>query len=131
MVSKSKFQLLQIFFVIQLLQACMFNRPENLHMISAEQLQTTMAKQDIFLVDVHIPEQKHIKGTDQFIPFHKINNYKDKLPSDKRAPIYLYCESGPMGNYAAKALFKLGYSNIYNLEGGIKAWHRFQSDSEK
>jgi rhodanese-related sulfurtransferase len=101
---------------------CMFQRPEYLNMITATELNRLMQQNDIFLVDVHIPEQRHIKGTDVFVPFNEIEQYQDKFPKDKNTAIYLYCEAGPMGNAAAKSLHDLGYRNLFNLEGGAKAW---------
>ncbi len=105
-----------------LISACMFIKPDELKMITPLELHQLMQKKDIFLVDVHIPEQAHIKGTDLFIPFHKIKENLDKFPKDKQTPIYLYCESAPMANAAARTLFKLGFTEIYNLEGGTDAW---------
>ena len=102
--------------------SCMFMKPEALNIIPSHDLHQLMEKEDVFLVDVHIPEQDHIIGTDLFVPFHKIEENLNKFPKDKETPIYLYCESGPMGNYAARTLLKAGYLNIYNLEGGTHAW---------
>jgi rhodanese-related sulfurtransferase len=104
------------------LSSCMFLQPDYVQMISPTDLNKIMKNQDIFLVDVHIPEQQHIKGTDAFIPFNDIQEHQNKLPSDKNTPIYLYCEGGPMGNAAARSLHELGYNNLINLEGGANAW---------
>lgn len=104
------------------LLSCMFLEHENLKIISPHELHQLMNEEDIFLADVHIPEQRHIKGTDVFVSFHKVEEYIDKFPEKKETPIYLYCKSGPMGNAAARALFKLGYTNVYNLEGGLDKW---------
>ena len=101
---------------------CNFQQTDNLKMISATELNQIMQNKDIFLVDVHTPEQQHIKGTDLVIPYNEIAKYQDKLPKDKNTAIYLYCEGGPMGNTAAKSLYELGYRNLTNLEGGTKAW---------
>jgi rhodanese-related sulfurtransferase len=103
---------------------CMFGKPDYLKMITATELNRIMQNEDIFLVDVHTPEQQHIKGTDLFIPYNEIEKYQDRLPKDKNTAIYLYCEGGPMGNAAAKSLHELGYSNLFNLEGGAKAWRK-------
>lgn len=108
--------------LIFILSGCMFQKPDYLKTITAAELNQLMQNQDIFLVDVHTPEQRHIKGTDVFIPYNKVGQYQDKLPKDKNTPIYLYCESGPMGNAAAGSLHELGYDNLTNLEGGAKAW---------
>ncbi len=105
-----------------LIPACLFAQPDKLTMLTPDELHQIMQKQDVFLVDVHVPEQRHIKGTDLFVPFHKIKENLDKFPKDKRTPIYLYCQGGPMGNTAAKTLFEAGYKKIYNLQGGQDAW---------
>ena len=104
------------------LTSCGFSKPENLKMISPQELHATMQQKDILLVDVHIPEQNHIKNTDYYVPFYRVTKHTDKFPQDKSAPIYLYCKTGPMANYAARTLFEMGYTNIYNLDGGVEAW---------
>lgn len=110
--------------LIFMLTGCQFQKPENLQMLTPAELQKAMQQEDIFLVDVHTPEQRHIKGTDLLIPYNEIENHKGKLPEDKATPIYLYCEGGPMGNAAAKTLYEMGYKNLYNLEGGAIAWRK-------
>ncbi|AMK79109.1 MULTISPECIES: rhodanese-like domain-containing protein [Methylomonas] len=104
------------------LSGCAYQAPDYLQVIAAPELNQLMQNQDIFLVDVHTPEQRHIKGTDVFIPYNNVEQHLDKLPKDKNTPIYLYCEGGPMGNAAAKTLHALGYTHLSNLDGGTKAW---------
>jgi rhodanese-related sulfurtransferase len=115
---------------IFIVTGCMFQKPDFLQMITATELNQIMQNKHILLVDVHVPEQQHIKGTDLFIPFNEIETYKDKFPKDKNTAIYLYCEGGPMGNAAARSLYKLGYRNLFNLEGGTKAWRKAGFDFE-
>jgi len=121
------FHLIAFIFIVT---GCMSQKPDYPKVITATELNQIMQNEDIFLVDVHTPEQQHIKGTDLFIPYNKIETYKDKLPQDKNTPIYLYCEGGPMGNAAAKSLYELGYRNLFNLEGGAKAWRNAGLDFE-
>ena len=102
--------------------ACSFQKPNYLTMISPAELNKVMQTQDVFLVDVHIPEQRHIKGTDLFLAFNEVDQHSDKFPADKNTAIYLYCAGGPMGNAAARTLNDLGYKNLINLEGGAHAW---------
>jgi rhodanese-related sulfurtransferase len=117
-------KLYSIIAVIFLITGCMFQKPDYLKVITATELNQILQLEDIFLVDVHTPEQRHIKGTDLFIPYNEIEKYQDKLPEDKNTGIYLYCEEGLMGNAAAGSLYELGYRNLYNLEGGAKAWRK-------
>jgi len=103
---------------------CMFQQPDYLTIISSTELNEIIQNEDVFLVDVHIPKQQHIKGTDLFVPYNEIEKYKDKFPKDKSTAIYLYCEGGPMGNAAARSLHDLGYTKLINLLGGASAWRK-------
>lgn len=118
-----------IAFII-LVSGCTFQKPDYLKVITPAELNRIMQQQDIFLVDVHTPKQRHIKGTDLFIPYDEVEKHKDQLPKDKNTAIYLYCEGGPMGNAAARSLYKLGYHDLTNLEGGAKAWRKAGLDFE-
>ena len=109
---------------IFIVTSCAFLKPDYVQSISPTELKAVMQNEDIFLVDVHTPQQQHIKGTDLFVPYNAIEKNKDKFPADKNAAIYLYCEGGPMGNAAARSLHDLGYSKIFNLDGGANAWHK-------
>lgn len=41
---------------------------------------------------------------------------------DKDTVIILYCASGMRSSNAAETLFDLGYTNVYNLDGGLINW---------
>ena len=91
-------------------------------MISVEDLNARMGEGDLFLVNVHIPLEGNIPGTDEVVPYNAVEDYLDRLPADKDQAIYLYCRSGSMGHTAAQTLADLGYTQVYNLEGGYIAW---------
>ncbi|HCR81488.1 MAG: Rhodanese domain protein [Candidatus Pacebacteria bacterium GW2011_GWB1_47_8] len=77
---------------------------------------------DVFVLDVHIPEQTHLPNTDAFIPYNELTENLDQLPTDKNTPIAVYCRSGSMSQEASQTLAQLGYTNIYDLVGGINAY---------
>lgn len=77
---------------------------------------------DVMLINVHIPYAGEIPGTDAFVPFDQIKEYSYKLPREKSAKVIVYCRSGHMSKLASKVLTKMGYSNVYDVPGGMNAW---------
>lgn len=90
--------------------------------ISAQELSETLASRDVFLLDVHVPEQDHIIGTDEFIDYTEIAANESKLPTNKDTEIVVYCRSGSMSKISSEALVELGYTNVKNLDGGVNSW---------
>lgn len=90
--------------------------------VSPTELKAMLTTKDFFLLDVHIPEQNHIPGTDAFIDFRKIRQNTHKLPTDKNAKIVVYCLGGGMSRKAAFDLIELGYTQVYDLLGGTRAF---------
>lgn len=46
---------------------------------------------------------------------------------DKEKPVMIYCKSGSRSARAAIAMKALGFSTIYELEGGYMAWQAAQN----
>ncbi len=56
------------------------------------------------------------------IPLSDFFKNLDKLPQDKAATIVIYCGSGHRGAMAMMGLRLLGYTNVFNLGGGLNGW---------
>lgn len=89
--------------------------------LTSQELSDMLRKKDFSLIDVHIPEQVHIPGTDYMIPYNDIDTLVSALP-DKNAKVVLYCRSGSMSKIAAEALAEKGYVNVFNLTNGMNEW---------
>jgi len=94
-------------------------------------LQAMLANEDFTFVNVHIPFEGDIAGTDVSIPYDVIDQHLDQLPADKDAKIVLYCRSGRMSAIAAETLVGLGYTDVWDVKGGMVAWEKAGLPLEK
>lgn len=89
--------------------------------LDPDQFAAEMGKEEPRLINVHIPYEGELEGTDAFVPFDRVVG-DPALPADKASEVLLYCKSGRMSETAGEALKQAGYTNVAHLEGGMQAW---------
>lgn len=93
-------------------------------LLVAEAKKLMAERKDLLLVDVRAPQefaQGSIAGS-QNIPFIDLMEGRHSLPKDK--PLLLICSIGGRSFAAVQLLQEKGYTQVYNLDGGIQAWRR-------
>lgn len=83
---------------------------------------------DYAIVDVRElweqPRPEALEGMD--IPLPRLLLQAERIPRDR--PVLMVCAKGIRSRIAVEQLQeKLGYTNVYNLTGGIKAWTAYQT----
>lgn len=79
---------------------------------------------DVQLVDVRTPEEfesGHIEKSKN-LNIYDSQFEKEISKLDKSQPVFVYCRSGGRSSNAASKLMELGFTEIYDLQGGITSW---------
>jgi rhodanese-related sulfurtransferase len=92
--------------------------------IAPEQLTLMLKDKDFPLVNVHIPYEGELPETDMFVPYNEVEQNISLFPEDRGAKMVLYCRSGSMSAIAVRTLVKSGYTNVWNLDGGMIEWEK-------
>lgn len=79
---------------------------------------------DTQVVDVREEwERKKVKLPDSIhLPLGQISQALDLLKTDK--PVVTYCKTGRRSRNAAEILQKMGFKEVYTIEGGILAYRK-------
>jgi len=100
-------------------------------LISPNELHTKLG--DIQLIDVRTPREfkgGHLKGA-KMINYYDKDFFDQMSTLDKDKELYIYCRSGNRSGKAAKKLKAMGFTKIYDLQGGILNWNRNKLETVK
>jgi rhodanese-related sulfurtransferase len=96
--------------------------PATLGSISVADLVLALEAKDFLLINVHVPYDGEIPGTDANITYQDIAAVAAYIGDDLGAKVVVYCKSNYMSKLAGNALVDLGYRGISYLDGGMSAW---------
>ncbi len=95
--------------------------------ITVKQGKEMIDQGEVFILDVRTLEEYaagHINGSMllavQDIPEQELNDRLMDIPKDRK--ILVYCRSGTRSLKASKILVDNGFSEVYNMQGGITDW---------
>jgi rhodanese-related sulfurtransferase len=98
---------------------------QNLEPMQVKELLEKKDAMGLFVLNVHTPYEGKLDKTDAIIEdWENIAAHADQLPADKNRPILVYCRTGRMSSSAVEQLKSMGYTNLYHLNGGMRAWDR-------
>jgi rhodanese-related sulfurtransferase len=104
----------------------------------AKQVDTLEAVQkinhaDALVIDVREPAEvaQGKIARAKVIPLGELKNRAGELEKHKTKPIIMVCRSGSRSAGACGILSKLGFTDVYNLAGGMIAWQQSNLPVEK
>ena len=94
--------------------------------IPAEEFAQYITEEGVQLLDVRTPEEYaegHLEGA-VLVDF-KADGFVEKAEAQlqKDKPVALYCRGGRRSHSAAELLYKAGFQQLVELQGGITAWN--------
>ncbi|HKK76669.1 MAG TPA: rhodanese-like domain-containing protein [Saprospiraceae bacterium] len=101
--------------------------PATVEVISVENFAQDIAAEGIQVVDVRTQEevdQGTITGA-MHIDFFA-DDFQAQLEEklDKEKPVYVFCRSGNRSNKAANMMADMGFTKVYDMDGGWVAWSK-------
>lgn len=93
----------------------------SIKVITPQTFKELVSNKDVQLIDVRTPQEynsaciKNAKNIDIF----SRNFITEVSKLNKQQPVYVYCRSGARSKKASKKLATLGFTEIYDLKGGI------------
>ncbi len=103
---------------------------ETIILLSPKDLKSFSA--DVQLIDVRTSgeyNRSHLKNAVN-INMYSTNFLTEINKLDKNREVYLYCQVGSRSRYAAKILSQQGFTKVYDMEGGISYWQKFNYEIE-
>jgi rhodanese-related sulfurtransferase len=92
--------------------------------LSVAEFSSKVSEPGVITLDVRTPgefNEGHIKGA-KLIDFQS-GNFENEIASlDKDQTYAVYCRSGSRSGQAVKVMSEAGFSNLYNLNGGVIDW---------
>ena len=101
------------------------SKNNNIKVLDAAEFKAAIANKKVQLIDVRSASEfqsdaiKDAKNIDFFsgkfnVEFNKLN---------KEKPVYVYCRSGSRSRQTASKLSAMGFTEIYDLKGGILSYN--------
>lgn len=112
-----------VLFTIITLSSCLAQSKSELLTVTDFKTKLTTDK-NVQLVDVRTPDEfnaGHLKGALN-INYNAADFETQIQKLNKNLPVLLYCKAGVRSAKAAVVMQKLGFKELYNLDGGYMKW---------
>ena len=111
-------------FIFFMFSSCGLNGNSSINQMNSDELLDFIEINNAILVDVRTQDEYNSGYIENSLNIDYLSNdFSENIEKlDKNIPIILYCRSGRRSSMSANKLSKLGFKEIYNLDGGILKW---------
>jgi len=111
-------------FIFFIFFSCGLNGNSSINQMNSDELLDFIEINNAILVDVRTQDEYNSGYIENSLNIDYLSNdFSENIEKlDKNIPIILYCRSGRRSSMSANKLSKLGFKEIYNLDGGILKW---------
>ena len=104
--------------------SCGLNSDTPINQMNSDELLDFIEINNAILVDVRTQDEYNSGYIESSLNIDYLSNgFSENIEKlDKNIPIILYCRSGKRSSMSANKLSKLGFKEIYSLDGGILKW---------
>ena len=98
----------------------------NVTHLTAHQAEKLIAAKKVVVLDIRTPKEfaaSHIAGATN-INFRAPDFQNALAALDKNQTYVLHCASGNRSTQSLQTFSKLGFTSVFHLDGGIKAWQK-------
>lgn len=98
---------------------------DTIKILNPSEFKEAINSKDVQLVDVRTADEFNDGAIESAVNidfFQQENFTKEFEKLDKEQPVYLYCRSGNRSQQAAVKLKAMGFTKIYDLQGGYINW---------
>jgi len=113
-------------FISFAISSCNGQQSKNIKNIPAEDFANQINKTPkAQILDVRTPEEFDVEHIDNSININWLGDsfLEGTKNLDKSKPVFVYCKSGARSAKASEKLQELGFTTIYQLEGGFLKWN--------
>lgn len=118
-------KILLVIAITFMVASCQNKTQGDIIMITPEQVANAInSEKELQLVDVRTSDEysvSHLKNAQNICVTN--DDFKEKVAMlDKDEPVYVYCKKGGRSAQAALILKEMGFTKVYDLQGGIDNW---------
>jgi len=104
--------------------SCKGQETDHFKILDSAQYEQIITQNEVVIIDVRTPaeyQNGHLENAQNINV--QSRDFSVRMENfDKERPVYIYCRSGSRSIKAGKILEDMGFTEIYDLKGGILSW---------